>query len=52
MAACTIDIATFNIDGLRAARKQTELKHICETYNFDILFLQETHNYRRKVFGR
>ncbi|MES9882662.1 MAG: reverse transcriptase domain-containing protein [Sedimenticola sp.] len=46
-----LNIATFNINGMRATETQAELKQICESHNFDILLLQETH-FDTKYIGK
>ena len=38
-----IKIATLNINGMRTISTQCHLLEICNSYHFDILFIQETH---------
>ena len=38
-----LNIATLNINGMRAFAKQFDLLQVFNSYNFSILFLQETH---------
>ncbi len=38
-----LNIATFNVNGMRAADTQSELFNLCKLHTFDILLLQETH---------
>ena len=38
-----LNIATLNINGMKALTTQNELKNMLNTYHFDTLFLQKTH---------
>ena len=38
-----LNIATLNINGMRFSAKQSDLLQVFNSYNFSILFLQETH---------
>lgn len=43
MNETNISFATLKVNGMKGSSTQNELQHLFNTYNFDIVFLQETH---------